>query len=214
MAILKTTEKLGEILIRSGLITREQFAKALEVQRGTKKQVGEILVELRLVTDLDLAMAFSKQLGIPYASSASGLLNPRKGEGLEELVSSEFARQHLILPLSRNLNSLTVACANPFDLITLDNLSRMTHCEINPVVTTRADLEQGLDRFYGADATLQEAVGQSYELAKEELLVAEEETETLDLDRLKQEAEGAPVIRLVDLIIRQAIKERASDVHI
>ncbi len=209
--MLKTTEKLGEILIRSGLVTGEQLAKALEVQRGTTKRIGEILVELGLTTEVDITAALSRQLGIPHASSASGLLMPQKGEGLELLIPEEFSRQHLVLPLSRTLNSLTVACVNPLDLIMMDNLGRITRCEINPVVTTKADLQQAIDRFYGDDSMLQQAVSQSYEIISD---VPVERDESLDLDRLKQAAEEAPVIRLVDLIIRQAVKERASDIHI
>ncbi len=210
--MLKTTEKLGEMLIRGGLISKDQLAKALEVQRGTTKRIGAILVELGVTTDREIASALSKQLGIPYATSASGLLAPRKEDGLQQLVSEEFARQHLVLPLSRNLDSLTVACVNPLDLITIDNLSRMSHCEINPVVTTRADLEPAIERFYGGDSMLRTAITESYEIGLPE--EAERTDENLDLDRLKQAAEEAPVIRLVDLIIRQAIKERASDIHI
>jgi len=213
MAMLKTTEKLGEILVKGRLISQEQLAKALEIQRGTTKLIGEVLVELGLTTELHIASALSKQLGIPFATSASGLLNPRRGEGLEKLVSEEFARQHLVLPLSRTLDSLTAACVNPLDLITIDNLSRMTHCEINPVVTTRADLEQAIVRFYGDDSMFRAAIGQSYQLG-ESSSVALDTEEALDLDRLREAAEEAPVIRLVDLIIRQAIKERASDIHI
>src|SRR3989338_1518440 len=166
MPILKTTEKLGELLIKAGLISKEQLAKALEVQRGTTKRIGELLVELELTTELDIAQALSKQLGIPFATQASGLLSPRRGEGLEQLVAEEFARQHLVLPLTRNLDSLTVACVNPLDLITVDNLHRMTRCEINPVVTTKAELEPAIERFYGGDSMLREAIGQSYELVE------------------------------------------------
>jgi hypothetical protein len=147
---------------------------------------------------VDIAQALSKQLGISFATHASGLLAPRHGEGLEQLVSEEFARQHLVLPLSRNLDSLTVACVNPLDLITVDNLSRMTRCEINPVVTTKAELEPAIERFYGGDSMLREAIGQSYELAEPPTDGSSEET--LDLDRLKQAAEeylGQPVTRAV-----------------
>jgi len=212
--MLKTAEKVGEILIKSGILSEEQLAKALEIQRGSTKRIGEILVELGLSSELDIAQALSKQLGIPFATSASGILNPAKGEGLEQIVSEEFARQHLILPLSKAMNSLTVACVNPLDLITMDNLSRMSHCDIAPVVTTKADLEQGIERFYGSDSMLKEAIGASYDLSAGEDAASGEEAESLDLDRLRQAAEEAPVIRLVDLVVRQAIKERASDIHI
>ncbi len=215
MALLKTQEKLGEILVRSGLVAPEQLAKALEVQRGTTKLIGEVLVELGLVTEVDIAMALSKQLGVPFASWSSGVLRPpKKEDGLEQLVPEGFARQHLMLPLSRTLNVLTVACINPLDLIAWDNLSRMTRCEVNPVVTTKADLEKAIDAFYGSDSMLKEAIGRSYEVADEsESDSSVMSEEAVDLDRLKEAAEEAPVIRLVDLIIRQAIKDTASDIH-
>lgn len=211
--MLKLSEKLGQILITSGLVTQEQLDKVLELQRGTTKRLGEILVELGLVTELDITVALSKQLGIPYATRASGLLKPPKGEGLETLILEEFARQHLVLPLLRNLHSLTIACVNPLDLITMDNLSRLTGCEINLVITPKADLESAIDLFYGADSMFKEAVDQSYQLADDEEAVVGQE-QVLNLDRLKAAAEEAPVMRLVDLIIHQAIQERASDIHI
>ncbi|MBI3324215.1 MAG: Flp pilus assembly complex ATPase component TadA [Candidatus Omnitrophica bacterium] len=208
--MLKLGEKLGDTLVQAGLLSQEQLKKALEVQRGTTKRIGEILVELNLVNELDIVTALSKQLGIPYVTRASGLLSPPKGEDLDRLIPEEFARQHLILPLSKNLNSLTVACVDPLDLIAMDNLTRLTGCQINPVVSPRADLENAIDQFYGDDAMLKEAIGQSYDLPSDE----QQGEEVLSLDRLKEAAEEAPVIRLVDLIIRQAIKERASDIHI
>ena len=212
--MLKTTEKVGEILVSTGRLSQEQLAKALEVQRGTRKRLGEVLVELGLITDLDIATALSRQLGIPFASSASGLLAPQRDEHLEQLVPEEFARQHLVLPLSRTMNSLTVACVDPLDLLTLDNLSRMTHCEINVVVTLRSDLDGAIDRFYGDDTMFREAIGASYEIEEEAKAQKGQGEESLDIDYLKQAAEEGPVIRLVDLILLQAIKERASDIHL
>ncbi|MBI2094228.1 MAG: type II/IV secretion system protein, partial [Candidatus Omnitrophica bacterium] len=176
--------------------------------------MGEVLSELGLVSETNIALALSRQLGLSFASAASGLLIPRKGESLELLVPEEFARQHHILPLSRVLNSLTVACVDPLDLITMDSLSRISGCEINPVVTIEADLEQAIDRFYGGDSMFREAIGHSYEAAEEIGAEQGEDDQTFNLDRLKQAAEEAPVIRLVDLILHQAIKQRASDIHV
>ena len=212
MPILKLGKKVGELLVEAGLITREQLLKALEKQRGTTKRLGEVLVEFGLVNELDLVAALSKQLGIPYATKASGLLRPSKEGGLEKLIPMEFAKQHLVLPLSRNLNLLTVACVDPTDLISMDNLTRLTGCEINPVVTTRDDLQQAIEMFYSGGSLLQDAIGQSYLMAEDEEAAGADEV--LSLDRLKEVAEEAPVIRLVDLIIHQALKDRASDIHI
>ena len=213
MPMLKRGEKLGDLLVHMGLITEENLHKALQLQRGSNKRLGEVLAELGLASETDIVAALSKQLGIPYATRSSGLLKPTKGDGLETLVPKDFARQHCILPLSRQQNALTVACVNPLDLIMMDSLSRLTGCDINPVVSPKADLEQAIEVFYGGDASmLQEAVAESYQMAADDSAAPTEEL--VDLDRLKEAAQEAPVIRLVDLIIRQAIKERASDIHI
>lgn len=212
---MRLTDKLGTILVKSGVITDDQVKKALEVQKGTNKRLGEILIDLGLVSEMDVASALSKQLGVPYVTLDSGLLKPPKGQGLEELVPEEFSRQYRVLPLSRNLNALTVACLNPLDIITMDNLNRLTGCEISPVVATRPDLDQAIDVFYGEGSMLQEAVEKSYQIVDDDDKVdRQQDQEVVDLDRLKQAAQEAPVIRLVDLVVRQAIKQRASDIHI
>ena len=210
--MLKTTEKLGEILVKTGVVSEAQMAKALEVQRGSSKRIGEVLVELGLATEVQIATAISKQLGIPFISSTSGVLSPPKDPEFEKLIPEEFARRHQVLPLSRTAELLTIACVNPLDLITLDNVSRMTRCDIDPVVITKTDLEQAIARLYGNNSMLQDAIGQSYEVGEPSAIPDAEEG--ADLDRLREAAEEAPVIRLVDLILRQAIKERASDIHI
>jgi type IV pilus assembly protein PilB len=212
MAIIKTNLKLGELLVKSGLITQEQLSRALEVQYGTRKRIGEVLVELGILTEQDIVVALSRQLGIPCVSASSALLSPNKDQGLQELIPLDFARKNRVLPVARDGKNLTVACVDPLDLITMDNLSRITHCQISQVITTNADLELAIDRFYGGDAMLREAIGKSYD-SDEEAKKDDEEGE-IDVNRMRQEAEDAPVIRLVDLIVKQAIKERASDIHI
>ncbi|MBI4355105.1 MAG: Flp pilus assembly complex ATPase component TadA [Candidatus Omnitrophica bacterium] len=212
--------KLGELLIRAGVLTEEQLQKALRVQQAEGGRLGEALVKLGLVTEADLMVAIGKQMGIPYASLASGLLTPSRDQALDRLVPADFARQHVLLPISRNLDSMTVALADPLDLITMDNLSKMTRCRVNPIVATQSDLLQAIDQFYGldgkSDKQLTAAINHSYASALDTLSPtdAETEEEVLSLDQLKAEAEEAPVVRLVDLIIRQAIKERASDIHV
>src|SRR3990167_3601314 len=117
MPMLKLSDKVGELLIKAGLIAQEQLNKALEIQRGTTKRIGEVFVELGLVSELDIAMAVSKQLGVPFVTASSGLLSPPKGQGLESLIGEPVARKYLVLPMKKNANSLTLACVNPLDLI-------------------------------------------------------------------------------------------------
>jgi type IV-A pilus assembly ATPase PilB len=212
--------RLGEILIKQGLITEAQLQDAVNTQKTEKGHIGEILLRKGVIQEEALAMALGTQLMIPYASRASGLLMPKKEQGLEKLIPYEYAKEHFVLPLSRNMNSITCAIFNPFDLIMIDNLKRMTGCEINFVIATRSDLSRGVQEFYlGGDssgaAMWEKAVEKAGQSSGRQQATSDERAETeLSLDKLIARAEEAPVIKLVDLIIRQAIDERASDIHI
>ncbi|MCM8781196.1 MAG: Flp pilus assembly complex ATPase component TadA [Candidatus Omnitrophica bacterium] len=207
--------KLGELLIKEKLINESQLDKAISVQRQEGGRLGEILIRLGMVREDQLVAVLGKQLGIPYFSLGTGMLRPAVGQDLERLIPQDFAFKNFVLPLSRTLRSLTVAMADPLDLILIDNLRKLTGCEINPVIATKADISKAIEEFYGKAAMLKEAVEASYDLtgiaAIEDIEATEQE---LSLDKLIARAEEAPVVKLVDLIIRQAIDERASDIHI
>ena len=205
--------KIGELLIKRGLITKEQIDKAMLIQREEGVRIGEALIKLGAISEEDLIEALGKQLTIPYASKSSGLLVPAPDQGLDELVSRDFAQKNLALPLSRNLNSLTCAVFDPLDLILIDNLKKMTGCEINLVIATKTDILRAIEEFYSRSSMLGEAVKDSYHI-ETGITVEEEDEEELSLDKLIAKAEEAPVVKLVDLIIRQAIDEQASDIHI
>ena len=208
----KSREKLGQILLIEGLITEEQLEKAIEIQKKEGNRLGETLINLGIVTEKDIVIAMAKQLAIPYASYAKGLLKPAENQDLAKLVPEDYARKNMLLPISRHINSLTVAFMDPLDLITIDNLKRMTNCDINPIIATKSDLQRAIDEFYGKEDLLKDAVSNSYEL---EEFKAEKDIEgDLSLDDLIARAEEAPVVKLVDLILMQAIKDRVSDIHI
>jgi type IV pilus assembly protein PilB len=208
----KSKDKLGQLLLDEKLITEEQLQKALEVQKKEGSKLGEILINLGVVSEKDIVMALAKQLSIPYASYAKGVLKPASKD-LSKLVPEDYARRLLVLPISKHLNSLTVAFVDPLDLIAIDNLRHMTGCEINPIIATRSDMQRAIDEFYGKEDLLKDAVSDSYEL--EEFKVEKEKgDQDLSLDELVARAEEAPVIKLVDLLLMQAIKDRASDIHI
>ena len=218
--------KLGEILVQQGMITEAQLKEAISAQKHEKGRIGEVLVKLGMIKEKDIVSALGSQLRIPYISQGADLLTPNPDEDLERLVPYDFAKQHIVLPLSKHIKSLTVAVFDPLDLIMLDNLKKITGCEINAVIATRTDISEAIERFYTEDKqtievpkpTLQEAVESSYTLTSggpggTAIDFASVETE-LGLDKLIAKAKEAPVIKLVDLIIRQAIDEKASDIHI
>ncbi|MBZ0166030.1 MAG: Flp pilus assembly complex ATPase component TadA [Candidatus Omnitrophica bacterium] len=217
--------RLGEILIQQGFITEEQLQKAMEFQKKEKGRIGEVLVKLSIITEEDMTNALGSQLGIPfYSSDDPELLRPKEDQDLEKLVAADFAQKNTVLPLSKTLNSLTCAVADPLDLLMLDNLRRISGCDVNLVLATRTTLQKAINAFYFSGGSggekkpsmLDAAVESSFEASDDFIAPQAESGASADLsiDRLMQKASEAPVIKLVDLIIRQAIDERASDIHI
>ena len=216
-------QRLGEILIKQGLITESQLQEAINAQKTQKGRIGEILLKLGMITEKDLASALGTQLLIPYASSMAGLLKPRTDQELDKIVPLEFAQKNLVLPLSKNMNVLTCAVFDPLDFIMLDNLKMLTRLNVNLVIATRTDLIKAINEFYslqGGETMFGKEVERSYTAmekagVKEEGVDFERNLEAeLSIERLIAKAEEAPVVKLVDLLIRQAIDEKASDIHI
>lgn len=203
--------------------------KAIEAQKKEKGRIGEILVKLKIITEEDMTNALGTQLGIPfYSSDDPELLRPKEDQELEKLVPADFAQKNTVLPLSKTLNSLTCAVADPLDLLMLDNLRRISACDVNLVLATRTTLQKAINAFYFSGGStgsggekraslLDAAVESSFE-ASDDFIAPQSDSSSasadLSIDRLMQKASEAPVIKLVDLIIRQAIDERASDIHI
>ncbi|NQT95900.1 MAG: Flp pilus assembly complex ATPase component TadA [Candidatus Omnitrophica bacterium] len=210
----KSKLRLGEILLKEGLLNQSQIDEALRFQKLSGKTIGDIVIDRGFAKEKDIANALAKQLDIPFMSLADGSLVPSKEEELEKLVPESFARQHLVLPLSKHLKSLTVALANPLDLLVIDNLKKITGFEINHVIATKADIRDAITKFYGSKDLLDEAVDSSYvvEEGAEAPVFIEEGKDSLE--DVVAKAEEAPVIKLVNLLLIQAVRERASDIHI
>jgi type IV pilus assembly protein PilB len=219
--------RIGEILINQGLLTDSQLQEAINLQKRQKgKRLGELLIEVGTIKEEDFAAALASQLSMPFTSHMSGLLKPKQEQNLEKLVNYEFAKKNLVLPLSKNLNSLTCAVFDPLDFFVLDNLKILTGCELNLIISTKTDLSKAIDEFYvtGREAgekeggsILDQALQKSYTDGETTSKVEEKGTfadSELSIDRLIAKAGEAPVVKLVDLVIRQAIDERASDIHI
>ncbi|MFA5090980.1 MAG: ATPase, T2SS/T4P/T4SS family [Candidatus Omnitrophota bacterium] len=208
--------RLGELLIKEGIITNAQLEKAIIQQRQEGGRLGEILIKMGILKEDQAVAVLGKQLNIPYFCLGSEL-TPAPDQNLDQLITKDFAAKNSVLPLSRTLGSLTVAMFDPLDLILIDNLRKITGCEINPVIATRSDINKAIDSFYGKSKMFEEAVEASYTTETPGDFISidiEPSDQELSLDKLIARAEEAPVVKLVDLIIRQAIDERASDIHI
>src|SRR5262249_4784928 len=111
-------------------------------------RIGEILIQIGMVKEEDFAVVLGTHLSMPFASYASGLLRPKTEQNLAKLVSYEFAKKNLVLPLSKNANSLTCAIFDPLDYFVIDNLKIITGCDLNFIITTKTDIARAIEEFY------------------------------------------------------------------
>src|ERR1700679_592280 len=188
---------LGQLLIERGLIATEDLERALELQRERRgEKLGKILVDMGYIAQRDLLSALSEQLGLPIAQLGA----PASAPELEGL-SPRFLRQSRIFPVSIEEGSLTLAMADPLDFETINAVHSFSRLEVNPQLANEQDILDAIDRYYSEG---------DRQTAAAEFGGGDEE----DLEHLRDMASEAPVIRLVNAMIAQAIEKRASDIHI
>ena len=220
---VRTYQRLGDILIKEKLITEPQLAEAVNLQKTSGQRLGEALVSLRHVTETQLAEALGRQLGLPFRSIGKGDLAPADDPEVRKILPDDLVRKQHVLPLSKNRTTLTVALSDPLDLILIDNVKKISGLQVTPVIATKSDLLQTIDRIYGKRDLLKEAVAGSYgdptaphaemgEVTKQ--IQSEEEEQLLGEEDMAAKAGETQVIRLVDLFLLEAVNSRASDIHI
>ena len=207
-------KRLGDILVFEGIATQEQIQDAVSVQEKEGGKLGEILVKLGYVTEEQIGLSLSKQLSISYVSLSSEKVKPAPDQDLQKLIPYDAAIRNIVLPLSHKANSLTVAMFNPLDLILIDNLKHISGCQINPVISTRSEILKAVDEFYEKKDLFSSAMGGASEDKEIEAAQELKMGEDLSLDKLIAQAQQAPVVKTVDLIVRKAIEENASDIHL
>ncbi len=200
-------QKIGEILLSKHKITQEQLEEALRVQKKTGERLGEVLRKMGLVESQEIYQALAEQVGAPYVDLDSYVIDPR----IVTLLPEKFCRQNQVVPVAEEGRALILAMANPVDVVTLDRVRLMTKREVRPVVATPQDIEKVLDAYYGVGESVEELIR---EAETREALVFPEGEEELKIDQLVALGEEAPIVRVVNMIILQAIRSGASDIHI
>lgn len=197
-------KKLGEMLLEKGVINEEQLKEALRVQRERGGLLGDILISLGYIKDEDLAKFLSEQLGLELIDP---FLYDIETEALK-MVPEQVARKYNLIPLKVEGNILHVAMADPFNLYALEELKSLTGCMVKTYISPKSSILRAIEHFYGLNQSMEEVLS----VSEEELGYEAAEEETVDL--LQEKAQEAPVIKAVNLLISQAIKQRASDIHI
>lgn len=196
-----TKERLGEILVRTGIITVAQLQDALEVSRREGKLVGQILTETGLVTAHDLATALSVHLGVPLIDLKRHKV---RSEALR-LVPENLSRKYNVLPLDVIGGSLTIVMENPMDVRAIDDIAAVSKMRIEPMMGFADEIRNAIDRNYTVRGRIAE------ELPSSPTTEVQEDIETEEAILAEVEA---PALRNLNLIIQQAVRQRASDVHI
>ena len=207
--------KLGDLLVKAKLVTPEQIQEALKEVQASGMKLGEALVKLGHVSEDDITETLSAQFGVPSINLSHFEIDPN----VLKLVAPEVARKYNILPVNKTGATITIAMADPTNVFAMDDIKFMTGYNVEPVVASEIALQLAIDRHYGATHALElKKVMEEMSVvdtADTSLEVVEEDNqETIDLEKLVDEGEEAPVIRLVNIILTDAIKRSASDIHI
>ncbi len=203
-------KRLGDILIEERLLMPEQLSQALYEQRRTGKPLAVILIESGLVSEEDIVITLSEQLGIPHLRVESYEI---PAEVLAE-VPEGIARRYHLIPVAKTGNSLTIAMSDPLNIVAIDDVRMLTGYEIESVVSLDSEIKKAIDRYYSGKEVEMEDYEDILRDAEADAVTLMEEQEELDISHLKEEVEQAPVIRLVNLTLVNAIKRGASDIHI
>lgn len=196
--------RLGDVLVNSGVITAEQLQKGLELQKGSGRKLGETLVDEGITTEENIAKALSSQLGYEMVD----LQDISIDEEILNLVPPNILKKHKMIPFEYSkmgMNVLRVAMSDPMNMAAMDDINIITNLQVEPVVATPRDVMLALDRYYG-QAEVNSAL-EEYVKEKTSQMAEQEDIYSDDIN-------NSPIVQLVKTMIEQAVRQRASDIHI
>lgn len=205
---LKRANKLGQLLLDEGLVTEDDLRRALEAQSKDNKRLGEQLIDLGILSPKAMLSALAKQLGVKGCQLRHGLIDP----GVARLLDREEAARLKALPMFKVGDTVTVAMAEPQSLPTIDRLSALTGCQVNPVLALESNIAEFQEKYLGEQVDIDSFL---VNLTESEVKVVERET--IDEDtahEISRMVDGSPIINLVNLAIMTAVRDGASDIHV
>jgi type IV pilus assembly protein PilB len=199
--------KLGDFLVQNKLITNDQLNAALAEQKNSGERLGSCLIKLKFISEEKITEALGKQFNLPTINLSNIEIDPQ----ILKLIPHEMAHKFQIVPISKTGRVLQLAMSNPADVFTIDNIQFLTGLEVKPVVCAETAIARAVDKLYAASTGLTEAMKavQEEEAAEVEFVEREAEQNVTQAD-----IDAAPVVKLVNSMIFDAIKRGASDIHI
>jgi type IV pilus assembly protein PilB len=199
--------RLGELLLRANLITAEQLEQAIVQQKVEGGHLGTTLTKLGWVKEEDVSRCLGEQYGIPYIALDSQTISSE----VIRLIPPGIVQKHLVIPVAKAGTTLTMAMADPTNVFAVDDIKFMTGLKVELMVATESAIRRAIDRFYDSSETLQNVMATLEDTRME--VMADQEDSNLNVGNLRQAVEEAPVVKLVNLILAEAIKKGASDIH-
>ncbi|MGB9552961.1 MAG: type II secretion system ATPase GspE [bacterium] len=210
---MASRKRIGEILVELGYLTQEQLNKALEVVQATKSSrdhsrelIGKVLINMGLINEEQLAQAIAQQWNIPFVN----LDNVNLSLEIARTVPEDVCRRYKLIPVGKEGEKLFIAMADPLDVYAIDHVRLITGLVVEPRVATESSIQAAIDKIFGVEKSVKEALEQIDDLPGLQALPEEE----IAVEELQEIADQAPIVRLVNLIITQAVRERATDIHI
>ena len=201
--------RLGDCLVQKGMITEEQLSEALVKQKENGTKLGETIVELGYVSENDMIDVLVEQLGIEYVD----VRKIKVDENAARLLKEDFMRKNSLIPIAFDEllpNVIRVAMADPMDIIAIDDISIITNMQVDPVLSTKGQINMAIDKIFGATQAMQAA--EQYRKERER----DREKAGLNMDEEEEDSEldNSPIVQLVRSILEQGVRRRASDIHI
>jgi type IV pilus assembly protein PilB len=199
--------RLGELLVRENLISLQQLQKAQEEQRKTGGRIGSLLVKQGAIAEGDLTNFLSKQYGVPAIS----LKDFDVDDEVVKLIPRNIAEKHQVVPVNRAGSSLIIAMSDPSNIFAIDEIKFHTGYNVEPVVASEQAIREAIERYYTEKGPSYEDLMQGFDDSEVSIIEAEDGEDIVDLEKSAGEA---PVVKLVNLILLDAIKKGASDIHV
>jgi type IV pilus assembly protein PilB len=204
-----TPDKLGDILVRDGLITADQLKRALAEQRSSGMRLGYTLVKLGFIEETEITKMLARQYRMPAVDLSRFEVDPK----ILKLITSDIANKYTVLPLKREGRTLTIAIADPNNVAAIEDIKFITRCDIFPVIAGEYTLRNAIDRYYQqSDAQLASLLKSVEDEGASDLEVVEEQQD--EEVKASELAEDAPVVKLINGLLTDAVKRGASDIHI
>lgn len=209
-------KQLGEILIERGIINDKQLKSAELYSRQSNVPLADAIVKFGFASENQVTIGLSKHFAIPYASKENGILNPEKEQKLQDIIPEKFARENMVLPLFVEDNELAIALYDPTNVFLIENIKMMSGKQVQPFIASKSQLLSVIDSFYSNKDLLEEVINDASNKPADAEVEEDDDDDLnsgyLDLDRVRPNT--SQYVKIVNAILRQAITERTSDIHL